>query len=304
MLNEKVNKFIDVYSDELGLDDEIRQYLKELIPNLVLKYEGTNVDIKRDNLPTYIIDPNNENYCLEDFFLNRLFHNVVQVKMEDSLENHTKGHYVPKSKMIELDNSKINNQIKFLGYSKKELQEIKAIARKKVIIHEFEHGMQAIFSVGKLSNQSEIMRQNIVKKLLEIDDGRYTKEIKQDWDNQSSQDYEENISLGFSGIHGQHLSHTLLLEIFNESECLDMANVTKPQLSLKYQSENQLYIYNDESSNSSITGYGYLLKALLGKDETFEGMYFDSEKIMTIFEQRYGDIVKDAYSNLKKGKQI
>lgn len=68
MSNEKVNKFIDVYSDELGLDDEIRQYLKELIPNLVLKYEGTNVDIKRDNLSTYIINPNNENYCLEDFF--------------------------------------------------------------------------------------------------------------------------------------------------------------------------------------------------------------------------------------------
>lgn len=122
--------------------------------------------------------------------MNRLFHNVVQVKMEESLGNHTKGHYVASSKMIELDNSKINSQIKFLGYSKKELQKIKAIARKKVIMHEFEHGMQAIFSVGKLSNQSEIMRQNIVKKLLEIDDGRYTEEIKQNYDNPSSQDYD------------------------------------------------------------------------------------------------------------------
>lgn len=302
MLNEKVNKFIDVYSDELGLDDEIRQYLKELIPNLVSKYEGINVDIRQDNLPTYIINPNNENYSIEDFFINRLFHNVVKVKMEDSLGKHTKGMYVPDSKMIKLNNSKINNQIKFSGYSEGELQEIKAIARKKVIMHEFEHGMQATFSVGRLSVQSEIMRQNIVRKLLEIEGGKYTGEINQDYEKQSLQDDEGNISLGFSRIYGQHLSHRLLLEIFNESECLDMANVTKPQLSLKYQSGNQLYIYNDESSNSSITGYGYVLKDLLGKDETFEGMYFNSEKIMTIFEQRYGDIVKDAYSNLKKGK--
>ena len=71
MANDKVSKFIDVYADELGLDEEIRGYLKELIPNLAKKYQGTNIDIRQDNLQTYIIDPSSEDYSLEEFFINR-----------------------------------------------------------------------------------------------------------------------------------------------------------------------------------------------------------------------------------------
>ena len=68
MANDKVSKFIDAYADELGLDNEIRGYLKELIPSLAKKYEGTNIDIRQDNLQKYMINPSNEYYSLEDFF--------------------------------------------------------------------------------------------------------------------------------------------------------------------------------------------------------------------------------------------
>ena len=302
MAKDKVSKFIDAYADELGLDNEIRGYLKELIPNLAKKYEGTNIDIRQDNLQTYLINPGNEDYNLEDFFMNRLFHNVVQVRSEGSLEKHTKGHYVADSKMIELDNDRINNQIKFSKKSATELEEIKRNARKKVIMHEFEHGIQALFSEGKLSEGSKAICENIRKKLLKIDAGRYAEEISEEYNEQNMHGYEKNVSLGFSEKTMTHVRHNLLLEIFNESECLDMAKVTKPQIVARYKSGNQFDIYNDESSNSSITGYGYMLKALLGKDETFEGMYFNPEKIMNLFEQRYGDIIEEAYSELLKGK--
>lgn len=302
MANDKVSKFIDVYADELGLDEEIRGYLKELIPNLAKKYQGTNIDIRQDNLQTYIIDPSSEDYSLEEFFINRLFHNVVQVRLEDSLGKHTKGHYVADYKKIELDNDRINNQIKFSKESATELEEIKRTARKKVIMHEFEHGMQALFSEGKISESSRATRENIRRKLLKIDNGRYAQEIREEYDEQKLQGDEKNVSIGFSGINMGHFQHVLLLEIFNESECIDMAGVTKPQMIARYKSGNQFDIYNDESSNSSITNYGYMLKALMGKDETFEGMYFNAEKIMNLFEQRYGDIIKEAYNDLSKGK--
>lgn len=201
MAKDKVSKFIDAYTDELGLDNEIRGYLKELIPNLAKKYEGTNIDIRQDNLQTYLINPGNEDYNLEDFFMNRLFHNVVQVRSEGSLDKHTKGHYVADSKMIELDNDRINNQIKFSKKSATELEEIKRNARKKVIMHEFEHGIQALFSEGKLSEGSKAICENIRKKLLKIDAGRYAEEISEEYNEQNMHGYEKLFISGGATVN-------------------------------------------------------------------------------------------------------
>ena len=50
MNKEKINDFIDVYSQELNLTEEIKQNLKELISNLVLKYQNAAkvVNIQKD----------------------------------------------------------------------------------------------------------------------------------------------------------------------------------------------------------------------------------------------------------------
>lgn len=294
---EKINDFVNVYSDVLQLNDELRQNIKELIQNLVKKYSGLekSVDIRQYDLSTHIIDPTNPNYSLEDFFLNRLMNNIVSFNQNNSMNS--KGHYQPQFLKVELNDEKIERQVTLEGYPEEELQVIKENARKKVIRHEIEHGLQATFPESSLSYYSQSYHKKMIERLSRVRDGKYIGQIRQT--RTKTHNDRDIITKGFGT---SYKTDEMLIETFNETESIDMTGSRMVQRTQRYDSGNSFPVFNDESSNWSITNYGYMLKILLGKSETFEGMYFNPEKIMDIFNQRYGDIIKDAYKEMYKNQ--
>lgn len=294
---EKINDFVNCYSDVLHLDDELRQNIKVLIQNLVKKYSGLEkcVDIRQYDLSTHIIDPSNQNYGLEDFFLNRLMNNIITIKQNNNI-NH-KGHYIPQFFLVELNDEKIDKQVNLKGYSEAELQVIKENARKKVIRHEIEHGLQATFLESSLEHYSQSYHKKMVKGLSRIRGGKYINQIRQT--KPKTYNDREVVTKGFGT---SYKNDEILIETFNETESIDMTGSRMVQRTQRYEGGNSFPVFNDESSNWEITNYGYMLKILLGKSETFEGMYFNPKKIMKIFNQRYGDIIKDAYKEMYKNQ--
>lgn len=294
---EKINDFVNVYSGVLQLDDELRQNIQELIQNLVKKYSGLekSVDIRQYDLSTHIIDPSNQNYSLEDFFLNRLMNNIVVINQNNSMN--PKGHYLPQFFKVELNDEKIDNQVTLKGYSEEELQVIKENARKKVIRHEIEHGLQATFPESSLAHYSQSYHKKMIEGLSRIRDGKYISQIRQ-----TKPKTHNDRDIVTKGFGTSCKTDEILIETFNETESIDMTGSRMVQRTQRYESGNSFPVFNDESSNWCITNYGYMLKILLGKSETFEGMYFNPEKIMDIFNQRYGDIIKNAYKEMYKNQ--
>ena len=298
MNREKINDFIEVYSQELGLANEIKENLKELISNLVLKYQNATqtIDIKKDTNSRYIINPQNEDYSLEDFFLNRLFNNVINVNIAENLRDKSKGHYISKEKKVELSTNALKNQIdsRLIDSFKEDYEVIQNLARKKVINHEFEHGLQSQFSDGKIKPAMFNRYVNFIRNLKEYKNGKYAEQIINEQNIYTNDiDTEYRISGGFANSEKRGRKECLT-EIFNESESLDVSNCKK-QMDIMFKSGNKIPIYNTESSNYLITNYAYMLKALLGEELTFDSMYFDPDKTERVFEERYGDIIEDTY---------
>ena len=300
MNKEKINDFIDVYSQELNLTEEIKQNLKELISNLVLKYQNAAkvVNIQKDMNERYIINPQNDDYSLEDFFLNRLLHNVIKVNKVYNLRNNTKGQYIQKEKKIELSDSAIDNQIdsKLIDKFESSYETVQQLARKKVINHEFEHGLQSRFDNGGISDNAQTFYLSLIKRLKEYKDGKYADQIIDEKKIVAKDIFSQTrISGGFANS-SKNGRKECLTEIFNESESIDVSNCQK-QMDIIFKNGDKLPIYNTESSNYLITNYAYMLKSLIGENLTFDSMYFDPDKTEKIFEERYGDIIEEAYGD-------
>lgn len=73
----------------------------------------------------------------------------------------------------------------------------------------------------------------------------------------------------------------------------------RTQVKIVYKNNTYYRVKNVESSNSSITNYGVLLKALLGPKETFIGMYLDPNRMFAEFNEEYNTIFQEAFGNDK-----
>ena len=92
MNKQKVNDFVDAFCDALSLKQGYRTTLKELMENIITKYEKSVYTIPSDS-NVYLIKPTNGVYSVEDFFLNRLMRNVWAVSVVDDIDE--KGAFTP-----------------------------------------------------------------------------------------------------------------------------------------------------------------------------------------------------------------
>jgi len=311
---EKINDFIDIYSNTLDLSEEHSNILRELIPSLVEKYKdiSPNITTQQDDYDKYVIKPKNGEYSMEDFFLNRLMRNVWGV--ESTLTASSKGNYDSTTKKIEFNEEKIKRQLsKVLDTSRKDFDELDSNARKKVKMHEFEHSLQTRFDKGVPNYFLKAHYSKLIEQIKSFKGGKYANEIIsiEEIEKLNSPQKAENCLT--SGIHctseykpkhGDTYRDLIngednLNEIFNETEALEMAKCEKMQTARLYEDGSYYPIRNEESSNSDITNYGNLLKTLIGEKETFIGMYFEPDRMFKIFNERYDDIFQKDFGNHK-----
>lgn len=177
MNRERINDYIDVYADVLELNSECREILKELIPNLVEKYSKSisSVSVEQDDFNQYIIKPKNNEYSLEDFFLNRLMNNVTEVSFDNDMSQ--KGIYESAYYSIVLNEKKIRTQLeKYKDVLSNDYDSANRAARKKVIMHEFEHALQTRVCKGYRWQCGETY-DKILNAIKCYKDGKYANEI-------------------------------------------------------------------------------------------------------------------------------
>ena len=305
MNKERINDFIECYSRGIGLSNEYKDILKELIPKLINKYSkvASEISVDTDAYDKYIIKPVNGKYSIEDFFLNRLMASVLEVQQSNDSKDQMKGGFWDETHKITLNDSAINRQLDgMLPDDMENKSEVRNIARKKVIMHEFEHAMQTQYkkdSPVDLLTKSNL--ENVIKEISAIKGGKYTKQINSFQELMSRPQKYIGKTVIHNGLKNQSYSSEISRntnEIFNETESLEMADA-KVQTRRYFSDGSYLQIRNNESSNYKTTNYGELVKILLGEKTTFMGMYLDPDKMFQTFNNRYNDIFQEAFQNDK-----
>ncbi len=300
---EKINDFIDAYSKALQIDNEYTAILKELIPKLVEKYSeiSTNIPVEQDNENKYIIKPVDGKYLIEDFFLNRLMRNVLSLNI-GNIGNREKGGFIDSKQTIDLDIELIDKQLQgVISEKNPQYQEFSKIAKKKVIMHEFEHALQTQYKPEAFVYVfGETNYKKIFAEVSRMKNGKYKNLIVgEDEFNRNLSECDSSImfDVKHNGLLDKDIDHTFyenVNEIFNETEALEMAEA-KVQDKKVYPDGTYFVRKNNESSNRNITNYGYLIKVLLDEKNTFKGMYFNPKKMFTTFNKRYGEIFEEIY---------
>lgn len=310
---QKINDYIDAYSRAIELPDDYKEILKELMPRIIEKYSKTrsSVSVKEDDYDKYVIKPVNGEYSIEDFFLNRLMRNVWSIGSSAK----AKGNYRADSMCVQIDDSKLETQlVGKIDNPGANFEEICEIARKKVIMHEFEHALQTQFNGECLDFRYRSAYKRIIEEVSKINNGKYAESIHS-YDEINDPEYgnfETCVHLGldyhyptrkdiitYSDVAGR----VNLNEIFNETEAIEMAGA-RAQTQHTYPNGVYYIIRNRESSNYPITNYGNILKNLIGDELTFTGMYLNPEELFKTFNAKYNDVFQTMYETDKDAWQI
>ncbi len=322
----KVNDFCNAYAKALGLNNETKLVLIELMCNIITKYESIippiPVSVEKSSNSLFI-KPTNGTYPIEDFFLNKLMRNIWEVQAVDQhmidegfADSHLKGAFLPDQHTVIFNYAKLDGQLApyeklFLAQSQR-FENIKQNAKKKVAMHEFEHGLQTRYDntldqrfrsaykkiydeISKMPQYKFILRtyEEIPKQLGDIE--RYLStgtHIGSVVNEQNGRTY-RNIN-GFDNLN----------EILNESESLEMA---RQEIYLRKpigNSGNSYPLRNPESSNCLIANYGDLLKIVFGGKESFELMYIDPIGSFQKFNSLYNDVFQQVYGSSKDAIEL
>lgn len=305
---ERINDYIDCWAKAVKVPDEYVVVVKELLPKLINKYSNLyeSIYVSQDNYDKYVIKPKDDKYSMEDFFLNRLLRNVWHFG-DDS---HYKGDYTPDELCISFNTEKIKLQLaKVMNKDREDFKELDEIARKKVIMHEFEHALQTRFNLSALDMRYRETYQKIINNIKEKKNGKYIDEINS-YEELRDKNYfgtrETYISTGLHYSSSEKYKKTYrymegfdnLNEIFNETESLEMAGARRQTYRI-YENMYYFEIRNLESSNYIITNYGELLKILIGEHNTFKSMYLDPSFAFETFNRAYQDVFEKYFHNDK-----
>lgn len=304
----RVERIVDIFCNNLQISNiRYRSIIKELMVNIISKYEKLGIKEIEDN-QEYLIKKDNNMYSVEDFFLNRLLFNVTNFEVKN---NGNRAFFDPNSNSIFLNRGKLSNLLdKFSNYNFTD--EEKFLAAKKVVMHEFEHALQTQYDKGPNIN-SVTNYKNLYKKLLEANmnlnlnplyDGRRigNKLGKGNKKQSGVMGNENDIYKKYKGTFyleqndPNYFMEDNLNEIFNESEAL-LISGSNQNLEIIFPSGNRTKVRNLESSNQLITNYGFILKMLLGEKNTFEGMYQDRNIIINYFNNNYGKIFEEVFKD-------
>lgn len=312
MNKEKINDFVNVWAQVVGLTEtRYINVIKNDIAKRCAMYEKEipSISTKDDDCKAYIIKPINGEYSLEDFFLNRLMLGLREVDFTGALEGNGgeyTAHYKSLNVNVGLLNTKINEKsARHAGLQGKNVQIIK-----KTIEHELGHCFKSSFTNGYKAplggkREQDSIYENLINNLQNYRNGKYASQIKtiQELDSQGQSDVIK------TGVHDAQANYKhdyrvqWIDELLNETEALELTNSNEVHEKWELQDEqgrnsatgNYVNVYNYISGYSTFTGYGSILKALLGKEDSFSAEYISSVDIFKKFDEEYADIVQDVW---------
>lgn len=315
MSKSKINDFINVWAEVVGLtgdeNKKYRNFIKTDIARRCEMYEQEFpiISTKDDDCTAYIIKPVNGQYSFEDFLLNRLMLGLRNVSFIGALEGNG-GEYIAADKTLNINTGTIDSLARDKAKRHTGLQGKNVQIVQKTIEHELGHCYKSLFNDGfkaPLGNgrEQDEMYKKLIDALSKFENGKYASQIK----SLKDFDLEEYSSVLKTGVRDSEVTYGydarfgLIDELLNETEALELTNSNDVHDTWPLQDENgrdsvsgnYVNIYNYLSGYRSFTGYGSMLKSLLGKENTFRAEYISSVDIFKQFDQEYADIVQDVW---------
>ncbi len=312
MNKEKINDFVNVWAQAVGLtkkeDKKYVNLIKTDIAKRCAMYENDfpTISTKDDDCSAYIIKPVNNEYRLEDFLLNRLMLGIRDISFTNDLKD-SNGEYIADRKSLEVDVNLIVSTARNKATRHEGLKEQSIKILKKTIEHELGHCLKTVFSNGFLaplgSREQDDIYKNIIEGLSKVKNGKYANQIKtlQEFNLQEESEKEKT---GVRNTDKSDYRYMWLDEMLNETEALELTNSNEIHEIWPLQDENKrdsssgnyVNVYNYLSGYATITGYGPILKSILGKKETFKAEYMTSSaEVFENFNQEYVDIVGEVW---------
>ena len=286
---EKIDIVLNEVQSVYGLTENTKNMLKDNIIKRASMYNGITPNINPEE-SSIIINPTST----VDVFLNRLVNNIRVYNLSNSYtppnQLGNKGDYAGGSQTLGLESyNSIKDSVKYkfnnkgVSISNEQLD----ICVRKVFNHEIGHALQHSFkgNDGMINNNYNIVVSNLAQKypnMFQIPNKIPIQQI-----NGGVKPKGSNI---YSKLDKQS---TLLDEIFNESEALEISNMKNSQFEYNMKHGNKK-IYNYDSSNYKITSYGNMMKIIMGNEKTYRAMYEDSDIIYKFFDQ-FKDISKEVF---------
>lgn len=315
MNKSKINDFINVWAEVVGLTGEenkkYRNFIKTDIARRCAMYEQAipTISTKDDSCNAYIIKPVNGQYSFEDFLLNRLMIGLRDVSFIGALEGNG-GEYIAADKTLNVNTGTIDSLARDKAKSHTGLQGKNVQIVQKTIEHELGHCYKSLFNNGfkaPLGNgrEQDEMYKKLIAALSKFENGKYASQIK----SLEDFDLEEYSSVIKTGVSDSKVTYDYdarfgwIDELLNETEALELTNSNDIHDTWPLQDENgrdsvsgnYVNVYNYLSGYRSFTGYGPILKSLLGKENTFRAEYISSVDVFKQFDREYADIVQDVW---------
>lgn len=315
MNKSKINDFINIWAEVVGLTGEDNKkyinFIKTDIARRCEMYEKEvpTISTKDDSCTAYIIKPVNNQYSFEDFLLNRLMLGLREISFTGAYEGNA-GQYEAKFKSLNIDTSKIISRVKDKANRHIGLQGHELKVAQKTVEHELGHCLKTVFNNGfkaplGMGREQDETYKKLIKALTKFENGKYANQIKSLKDF-ALESYSDDIKTGVndsSVFYSYDNRFVLIDEVLNETEALELTNSNEVHEIWALQNENSkdsssgnyVNVYNYLSGYCSFTGYGPILKSLLGKENVFKAEYISSVDIFKQFDQEYADIVQDVW---------
>ena len=215
----------------------------------------------------------------------------------------SKGGFSPSEHCVEINEELINNSINIVIKTitqitgQKPLENLHDCIHKKVIMHEFEHGLKVSYNNGQLNEDDISIITNVSYKLSQTEYSDICKMPNELEKVNNSRNVSENwVHNGMERKGKKVYAIKFLDEVNNENESLIMA--ASP---IQYNDGRSDMYYTNRNSESSSSFYGSTIEMfniIFGRKNVFEMAYLNKSDQIDLFNNKYDNIFqKEFFSN-------
>ena len=289
----KIDAFIDTYSSALKLSNKVTAIVKELAYNWINYYSRIKpiISVEEDDDELFIIKSQNGYYSIEDYFLNKLMRNVLYFQYDYSSAKSflaSKGEFEPSEHCVKINEDLIDDSINtVIGTitqitGQKPAENLHDCIYKKVVMHEFEHGLKVSYNNGQLNKDFINIIKSISYKLSQTEYSDICKKPDElETINNNRNEQEKWTHVGMERRRDKVYAIRFLDEVYNENESLIMANSP-----IQYNDGRDDMYYSIRNSESSSSFYGSTIEMfniIFGKSNMFEMTYLNKSEQMDLF---------------------
>lgn len=291
MNDELIKNILKVYLQNIDIEgkSELEAYLEASLDEFLFEilfsiYEENKnalaaINCEYDATNDYIFKGTNGEYPLDTFLINRLLKNVAIIKFQEQYL-FPESHYDADLREILLDAGR--------------LKKLNKCQRRKVVYHEFLHALKTDFINEQFFLSKEYFE--LKEKIKELyPDLVNDFEFKVD-EQEGIYDVKRHIGLIYSKKNSKAIYNNKNVddvdEMLNESDSIILSKDTTAATFKMKDSNRMLLVYNPESSNVTITNYGFLLRTMLNKKILFIGQYLEPSYLINYFNILYNDIFR------------